>query len=195
MRGRMPGGALLQLTRRPRRFATERCVRPHLLVWRQAAVRYTRVAIRSQAVRPDRRLPERHDRELPLCPSRWPPSDRRYHMRFGAGESSPSGGTSIRPPCLRLPGVFRNAGIRAFEITLNTLQVIVDLARRFAPDEILIGAGTVLDLDQALAAVDAGACFVVMPHMDPEIVEGRGLAHRPFGNAARGQSGDRFEIG
>lgn len=65
------------------------------------------------------------------------------------------------------------AGIRAFEITLNTasaLEAIADLSARFAPDEILIGAGTVLDTAQARAAVDAGARFLVMPHTDPEII-------------------------
>jgi 2-dehydro-3-deoxyphosphogluconate aldolase/(4S)-4-hydroxy-2-oxoglutarate aldolase len=67
----------------------------------------------------------------------------------------------------------RAAGIRAFELTLNTpsaLEAIAALTRRFDPDEILIGAGTVLDIGQARAAVDAGARFLVMPHTDPELI-------------------------
>jgi 2-dehydro-3-deoxyphosphogluconate aldolase/(4S)-4-hydroxy-2-oxoglutarate aldolase len=67
----------------------------------------------------------------------------------------------------------REAGIRALEITLNSaaaLEGIAALTSRFSPDEILIGAGTVLDTVQAQAAVDAGARFLVMPHSDPEIV-------------------------
>jgi 2-dehydro-3-deoxyphosphogluconate aldolase/(4S)-4-hydroxy-2-oxoglutarate aldolase len=34
-----------------------------------------------------------------------------------------------------------------------------------------VGAGTVLSLDAARRAIDAGATFIVMPHLDPEIVE------------------------
>lgn len=65
-------------------------------------------------------------------------------------------------------------GIRAFEVTLNSpsaLDVIAALSARFAPGELLIGAGTVLDLDQAQDAVEAGARFLVMPHSDLAIVD------------------------
>ena len=65
-------------------------------------------------------------------------------------------------------------GIHAFEVTLNSasaFSVISALAARFGPEDLLIGAGTVLDLDQARSAVDAGARFLVMPHTDPGIVE------------------------
>jgi 2-dehydro-3-deoxyphosphogluconate aldolase / (4S)-4-hydroxy-2-oxoglutarate aldolase len=65
------------------------------------------------------------------------------------------------------------AGVRAFEITLNTpaaLESIAELSARLEPAEILIGAGTVLDLDQAQAAAGAGARFFVMPHTDPELI-------------------------
>lgn len=65
-------------------------------------------------------------------------------------------------------------GIHAFEITLNSpsaFSVISALAARFGPDDLLIGAGTVLDLDQARSASDAGARFLVMPHTDAAIIE------------------------
>lgn len=65
-------------------------------------------------------------------------------------------------------------GIHAFEITLNSasaFSVISALAARFGPDDLLIGAGTVLDLDQARSAIDAGARFLVMPHTDAAIIE------------------------
>ena len=64
-------------------------------------------------------------------------------------------------------------GIHAFEVTMNSdaaLDVIAALTRRFAPDELLIGAGTVLSVGQAEGAVEAGAQFLVMPHVDPAIV-------------------------
>lgn len=65
-------------------------------------------------------------------------------------------------------------GIGAFEVTLNSpgaLRAIEALASRFAGKELLIGAGTVLDLEGARAAVGAGALFIVMPHTDPEVIE------------------------
>lgn len=70
-------------------------------------------------------------------------------------------------------------GIGAFEVTLNSpgaLGAIEALASRFVETELLIGAGTVLDLEGARAAVAAGARFIVMPHTDPEIIE-YGAAH------------------
>jgi 2-dehydro-3-deoxyphosphogluconate aldolase/(4S)-4-hydroxy-2-oxoglutarate aldolase len=71
-------------------------------------------------------------------------------------------------------------GIRAFEITLNSpdaLSAISMLAERWG-DRLLVGAGTVLDIDGAKRAADAGARFIVSPHTDPELVGwavGRGL--------------------
>ena len=61
-------------------------------------------------------------------------------------------------------------GFRALEVTLSTpgaIEIIADLAR---DDRLLIGAGTVLTLDQARAAVRAGARFLVSPVIDPEVV-------------------------
>lgn len=64
-------------------------------------------------------------------------------------------------------------GVLAFEITLNepvvgALRAIESVAGR-AP-ALAIGAGTVLSIDSARLAIDAGATFLVMPHMDPELV-------------------------
>ena len=63
--------------------------------------------------------------------------------------------------------------VRAFEITLNdpveaALRAIESVARR--SPELAIGAGTVLSLETAQQALDAGATFLVMPHTDPELV-------------------------
>lgn len=66
-----------------------------------------------------------------------------------------------------------DGGVRAFEVTLNSRGAIGAIARlveRFGPEELLIGAGTVLDLEQAGEAVDAGAQFLVMPNTDLDLV-------------------------
>lgn len=64
-------------------------------------------------------------------------------------------------------------GVGAFEVTLNSpnaLDGIAALVARFGPDELLVGAGTVLDRDAARAAIDAGAAFVVTPVTDPAVI-------------------------
>jgi len=78
-----------------------------------------------------------------------------------------------------------SGGIRAFEVTMNSesaLEVIRELTKRFSPDELLVGAGTVLTMAQAEGAVEAGARFLVMPHLDTAIVgwaADRGIASFP----------------
>lgn len=61
-----------------------------------------------------------------------------------------------------------DGGIRALEITMTVpgaLQVIAEAVARYG-DQFLIGAGTVLDQEQARACIDAGARFVVAPIVD-----------------------------
>jgi 2-dehydro-3-deoxyphosphogluconate aldolase/(4S)-4-hydroxy-2-oxoglutarate aldolase len=61
-----------------------------------------------------------------------------------------------------------DGGIRALEITLNSpdaLAVIGRLSTRFG-DRLLIGAGTVLDAEEATAAMSAGARFIISPALD-----------------------------
>ena len=66
-------------------------------------------------------------------------------------------------------------GVPAMELTLNepeadALAAIAALAR--AADDLgaLVGAGTVLSIEAARRAVEAGARFIVSPHCDPELV-------------------------
>lgn len=66
------------------------------------------------------------------------------------------------------------AGIGCFEITLNepeadALGSIAALARRFT-GRMEIGAGTVLTIEAARRALDAGATFLVSPHTDEDLV-------------------------
>lgn len=66
-------------------------------------------------------------------------------------------------------------GVRAFELTLNepeaeALRSIEAVARVAAGLGLELGAGTVLSIEAAGRAVDSGATFLVMPHLDPELV-------------------------
>ncbi|MBO7711664.1 MAG: keto-hydroxyglutarate-aldolase/keto-deoxy-phosphogluconate aldolase, partial [Lachnospiraceae bacterium] len=63
-------------------------------------------------------------------------------------------------------------GLPCAEVTFRTAaaeEAIRIMAREF-PD-LLVGAGTVLTMDQAERAVDAGAKFMVSPGFDPQIVD------------------------
>ncbi|HFI0217551.1 TPA: bifunctional 4-hydroxy-2-oxoglutarate aldolase/2-dehydro-3-deoxy-phosphogluconate aldolase [Streptococcus suis] len=64
-------------------------------------------------------------------------------------------------------------GIRNIEITFSTpnaAPVIKELQEEFSDDSsVVIGAGTVMNLKLAQAAIDAGASFLVSPHFDREI--------------------------
>ena len=67
-------------------------------------------------------------------------------------------------------------GVRAFELTLNependALEALSAAARHAEGTALEIGAGTVLTLEAAERAIDAGATFLVSPHVDPELIE------------------------
>lgn len=73
---------------------------------------------------------------------------------------------------LRIGQVLAATGVPAFEVTLQgagALDAIRDLTDRLG-ERLLVGAGTVLDLEGAEAAVGAGARFLVMPVTDVAIV-------------------------
>ena len=69
-----------------------------------------------------------------------------------------------------------DGGVRAFELTLNEPEAdalhAIEAVAGVAPGLGLeVGAGTVLSQEAARRAIDAGATFIVMPHLDVEIVE------------------------
>jgi 2-dehydro-3-deoxyphosphogluconate aldolase / (4S)-4-hydroxy-2-oxoglutarate aldolase len=83
----------------------------------------------------------------------------------------------VRAPSAELAGAAVEAilegGISVFEITLTVpgaLGLIESLSKRYGA-RALIGAGTVLDAEQARACLDAGARFVVSPGLDLATVE------------------------
>lgn len=63
-------------------------------------------------------------------------------------------------------------GLPAAEVTFRTAAA-ADAIRAIAAarPEVLVGAGTVLNVEQAKAAVEAGARFVVSPGFSPEVVD------------------------
>ncbi len=66
----------------------------------------------------------------------------------------------------------RAGGVRAIEVTMTTpgaLRVVEAAVARFG-DEVLFGAGTVLDAETARAAILAGAAFLVTPTFSRKVV-------------------------
>lgn len=67
----------------------------------------------------------------------------------------------------------RAGGVRAIEFTMttpNALDIIEQSAREFGQD-VLLGAGTVLDPETARAAILAGAQFIVAPTLNQQVIE------------------------
>ncbi|WP_042165919.1 bifunctional 4-hydroxy-2-oxoglutarate aldolase/2-dehydro-3-deoxy-phosphogluconate aldolase [Paenibacillus gorillae] len=65
-----------------------------------------------------------------------------------------------------------DGGIRLMEITMNTpgASVMIERWRTLFDGKAFIGAGTVLDLEMAKIAVDAGAQYLITPNLDEAVV-------------------------
>jgi 2-dehydro-3-deoxyphosphogluconate aldolase/(4S)-4-hydroxy-2-oxoglutarate aldolase len=64
-------------------------------------------------------------------------------------------------------------GITIVEITMTVpgaVEVIRELAKHYSPEQLLVGAGTVLNPEQAQRCLDAGAQFLVSPGFNPKTV-------------------------
>ena len=73
---------------------------------------------------------------------------------------------------LEISQALYDGGIRLLEITLNSpgaLDAIQQVAEQFG-DRMVIGAGTVLTVEEVKAAVTAGARFVLSPSLDMEVI-------------------------
>ncbi|HOA36414.1 MAG TPA: bifunctional 2-keto-4-hydroxyglutarate aldolase/2-keto-3-deoxy-6-phosphogluconate aldolase [Bacillota bacterium] len=74
---------------------------------------------------------------------------------------------------LKIAEAVRRGGIDIIEITMTVpgaLGVINELTAAFSDEQLIIGAGTVLDSETARAALLAGAEFIVSPYLNPGVV-------------------------
>jgi 2-dehydro-3-deoxyphosphogluconate aldolase/(4S)-4-hydroxy-2-oxoglutarate aldolase len=65
-------------------------------------------------------------------------------------------------------------GIKALEITMTVpgaIDIIKELSEVYKDDDVIIGAGTVLDPETARACILAGAKYIVSPSLNPETVK------------------------
>jgi len=65
------------------------------------------------------------------------------------------------------------SGLRVLEVALTTPGAlgIVEQLRAEAADDVLIGVGTVTDIDAARAAIGAGAQFLVSPNLRTDVID------------------------
>ena len=85
---------------------------------------------------------------------------------------------------IRIGEALMTGTIAVMEVTLNSPSALTALPklRDHFRDGMLVGAGTVRDVDQARAAREAGAQFIVSPNFNPESVSFarmNGLLHLP----------------
>jgi 2-dehydro-3-deoxyphosphogluconate aldolase / (4S)-4-hydroxy-2-oxoglutarate aldolase len=74
---------------------------------------------------------------------------------------------------LQIAYALKQGGVDILEVTLNSpnaLSVISEMAKNF-DDEMVIGAGTVLDSKTAKAVIDLGAKFIVSPNVDVKTIQ------------------------
>ncbi len=65
-----------------------------------------------------------------------------------------------------------HAGFRLIEVPLNSPDPFVSIStiRRVLPDDALVGAGTVLSIENVVQLKDCGGELVVMPHADVNVI-------------------------
>lgn len=75
--------------------------------------------------------------------------------------------------CVDLAQGLYEAGLRLFEVTLNSPHPLASVAavRDRIGDDARVGAGTVLTTEEVAQVADAGAQFVVSPDVDAGVVE------------------------
>ncbi|HOK79758.1 MAG TPA: bifunctional 4-hydroxy-2-oxoglutarate aldolase/2-dehydro-3-deoxy-phosphogluconate aldolase [bacterium] len=73
-------------------------------------------------------------------------------------------------------------GINTIEVSFDTPNAIslIKNIRNYENKKILLGAGTVFDINTAQSAIDAGAQFLVSPHMDANLLKFSAKKGVPF---------------
>ena len=69
--------------------------------------------------------------------------------------------------------VFVQAGIKAIEVTYNTpdvVRIITSISEKYG-EQLAIGAGTVMTVEEVESAKRAGASFILSPDCNPEIIK------------------------
>ncbi len=74
---------------------------------------------------------------------------------------------------IRIADACIEGGVPAIELTFTVPgahHVIEELSKRYTPDQIILGAGTVMDSETARIAILSGAQYIVSPYFNAEVV-------------------------
>jgi len=71
-----------------------------------------------------------------------------------------------------LIGAVISAGLKTIEITMNTpgAPALIRRARELSAGRLTVGAGTVLDMESLMQALESGATFIVMPTVVEDVL-------------------------
>jgi 2-dehydro-3-deoxyphosphogluconate aldolase/(4S)-4-hydroxy-2-oxoglutarate aldolase len=75
---------------------------------------------------------------------------------------------------LKIVNAVKKGGIKMLEITMTVpgaIDIIKELAEYYKEEDVIIGAGTVLDAETARACILAGAQYIVSPYFNEEVVK------------------------
>lgn len=75
---------------------------------------------------------------------------------------------------LKIVDAVKKGGIKVLEITMTVpgaVDIIKEITEHYKNDDVIIGAGTVLDPETARACILAGAKYVVSPCLNPETIK------------------------
>ena len=75
---------------------------------------------------------------------------------------------------IKIIDAVKKGGIKALEITMTVpgaVDLIKELSEIYKDEDVIIGAGTVLDPETARACILAGAKYIVSPSLNPETVK------------------------
>ena len=75
---------------------------------------------------------------------------------------------------IKIIDAVKKGGIKALEITMTVpgaVELIKELTEIYKDEDVVIGAGTVLDPETARACILAGATYIVSPSLNPETVK------------------------
>ena len=103
-------------------------------------------------------------------------ADNTLAARFGAANSTLPLVAILRgitpPEAEPIAKVLYEAGFRLIEVPLNSQNPFDSIAimRRCLPDDAIVGAGTVLSVDQVRSLKASGGELVVMPHSDVTVI-------------------------
>jgi 2-dehydro-3-deoxyphosphogluconate aldolase / (4S)-4-hydroxy-2-oxoglutarate aldolase len=75
---------------------------------------------------------------------------------------------------IKITEAVKKGGIKALEVTMTVpgaVDIIKELAERYKDEDVIIGAGTVLDPETARLCILAGAQYIVSPSLNVETVK------------------------